>query len=243
MSKFTTFTTNPVGEDFICSDIHGNFELLESYLSEIEFNPAEDRLFCLGDLIDRSEHSPLAFEYLKKPWFYSILGNHEMMLIDAFEKKDEILKQLWHRCGGHWAIDLTLDELEPYYNALIELPIGIELELYSGKKVGLIHAGLPENTDWNDIKQSLSVLPKSGFDSNTELLQIILWDRPHLYNPASVSLAPVQNIDHVFHGHTIVYKMLLIENRSYIDLGSYNNARLGLVHPDDYLEQLQNTNI
>ena len=48
---------NNVGIDYICSDIHGHFSLLESQLEKVGFDPDKDRLFSLGDLIDRGDES------------------------------------------------------------------------------------------------------------------------------------------------------------------------------------------
>ena len=55
-----TFSPNDVGNDYICSDIHGHFSLLEAELSLISFDKNKDRLFCVGDLIDRGDESDLA---------------------------------------------------------------------------------------------------------------------------------------------------------------------------------------
>ena len=85
MSKLKTYLPNETGQDYICSDIHGHFSLLETQLTEVEFDKTKDRLFCLGDLIDRGDESFMALDYLNNPWFYSILGNHEIMLIEAYE--------------------------------------------------------------------------------------------------------------------------------------------------------------
>ena len=110
------FPPNSAGSDFICSDIHGHFSLLEAELSHINFNESRDRLFCLGDLIDRGDESPLALEWLKESWFYAIQGNHERMLINAYEQRSEMLWRQWMMWGGSWAEDMDFDELEPIYD-------------------------------------------------------------------------------------------------------------------------------
>jgi serine/threonine protein phosphatase 1 len=90
-----SFKKNPIGNDYICSDIHGHFYILEAELLRIGFDEQTDRLFCLGDLIDRGDESALALEWLKRPWFFAIQGNHERMLINAFESDSEILWRQW----------------------------------------------------------------------------------------------------------------------------------------------------
>ena len=67
----------------------------------------------------------------------------------------------------------------------------------------------------------------------------MLWGRPILDFGNPPDMEAVKNIDHVFHGHTIVKTFRVVENRTFMDLGSYNNAKLGFMHPDDYLEHLE----
>ena len=54
----------------------------------------------------------MVIDYLAKPWFYSILGNHEWMLIDAYENDNDHSLQQWYRWGGEWAEDLDKESLE-----------------------------------------------------------------------------------------------------------------------------------
>ena len=237
MSKIQSFSANRTGKDYICSDIHGHFDLLEQHLTAVSFDPARDRLFCLGDLIDRSDDSPRVLEYLNKPWLYSILGNHEIMLLEVCESRNPYTKQQWHFWGGDWAEDLSVEDLEEFYQAFIRLPIAIELELASGKKIGLVHANLPDKSDWNEIRSYLETLPQQNLNSYDALLRAMLWEKAPIYENYSVGLEAVTNIDHVFHGHTIVDEIIVLENRSYLDLGSYKHFRLGFIQPDEYLQK------
>jgi len=239
MSKFTFIAKNMTGKDYICSDIHGHFFLLEQKLEQVSFNPEKDRLFCLGDLIDRSADSPQVLDYLKKSWFYSILGNHEFMLIDACETDHPEAKQQWFSWGGHWAENLSDDELDEYYQAFIKLPIAIELELTAGKKVGLVHANLPDKINWLDVKETLESLANTHINHYGPLLREMLWESAPVYENYSLDIESVENIDHVFHGHTIVKEIIVLENRTFMDLGSYKHSRLGFIQPDQYLNQLQ----
>jgi len=77
------------GTDYICSDIHGHFYLLEKELKRVGFKEEVDRLFSLGDLIDRGDDSSQVLKWINKAWFYAIQGNHERMLINAFESQSD----------------------------------------------------------------------------------------------------------------------------------------------------------
>lgn len=127
------FLQNRHGKDYICSDIHGHFSLLSEQLAQINFNEQTDRLFSLGDLIDRGDESAQGLEWLAKPWFFAIQGNHERMLINAFESRSESLWFQWMMWGGNWAEDMDFDALEPFYLALSQLLLAIELALPNKK--------------------------------------------------------------------------------------------------------------
>jgi len=45
--------TNQAGKDYVIGDLHGCYELLERLLDAVGFDKSKDRLFSVGDLIDR----------------------------------------------------------------------------------------------------------------------------------------------------------------------------------------------
>lgn len=237
--KIKAFDKNNSGRDFICSDIHGHFSLLEKQLEAIGFSQANDRLFCLGDLIDRGDESNLVIEYLSKPWLHSILGNHELMLLDAFESESPHVRSQWNFWGGDWAEDFDDETLERYYEALVDLPMAIELSLDDEKKVGLVHAELPEQCDWEDIKWVLSSKDRRDNSTNTSLTYGMLWNKNQIRSPEATHnlIPPVNNIDHVFHGHTILSEITTISNRTFMDLGSYSSGKIGLIDPALFLKK------
>ena len=84
-----TFTYNIQGRDFAVGDVHGHFSALHEGLETIGFNPNCDRLFALGDLVDRGPESTQVGNWLEQPWFYSVQGNHEAMACAAISGNDE----------------------------------------------------------------------------------------------------------------------------------------------------------
>ncbi len=225
------YSYNKKGTDYICSDIHGHFFLLEEKLASVNFDRSVDRLFCLGDLINRSDDSVLVLDYLKEPWFYSIIGNHEAMLIGVCETDNPNARQQWHAWGGDWAEDLSDEELDRYFQVISKLPVAIELELKSGERAGLVHASLPDQADWHEVVDALKSLPDTGLGAYPPLLHPMLWEKASVYGNNSMRIESVKNISHVFHGHTIVNDIALLENRTYMDLGSYMHLRIGFRAP------------
>ena len=236
---FKSFSKNTAGTDYICSDIHGHFYLLEEKMRQANFNPDTDRIFSLGDLIDRGEDSHLVLDWLAKPWFYAVQGNHERMLINAVESESNMLAQQWFAWGGDWAEDLCFDELAPYFEALSVLPVAIELEVADEKKVGLVHAELPDQCDWLKIVNLLSKLSPDRLEANLEVSNM-LWKKTQAR--ASIDklhhVEPVKNISHVFHGHTIVEKRVTIQNRSFIDFGSYETGEIAFLNVNEFIQKL-----
>ena len=106
---FKYFSENPHGKDYVVGDLHGMFSLLESQLEKLKFNPETDRVFSVGDLVDRGPESFRVLEFLDKPWFFSIKGNHEMMLLEAKHKKTTYRSWI-NNNGGEW----WQDKLELY---------------------------------------------------------------------------------------------------------------------------------
>lgn len=228
---------NECGVDYICSDIHGHFSLLGKQLDRLGFDPDKDRLFSLGDLIDRGPESGDVLKWLEKPWFYAVQGNHERMLINTVEKRSSQLFSQWSCWGGEWAATLSISELENISEQLQRLPVAIELQLTGNKKAALVHAELPDVCDWNQIK-SLLLSSCSHDIEDSSIISDMLWksSQPTRSKEGARLIEPVQNIDHVFHGHTIVDFITTLTNRTFLDLGSYLTGDIRIVEPNLTIE-------
>ena len=97
-NKIISFEENTKGLDYVLGDIHGRFDLVYQNLKEVGFDTARDRLFCVGDLIDRGPYSHHVVEFLQSSYVHAVRGNHEDMLLAFYEKnpdadQDSILDQ------------------------------------------------------------------------------------------------------------------------------------------------------
>ena len=88
--------------DYIVGDIQGCFKGLQALLKSVQFNPAEDKLYAVGDVIGRGPDSLATLEYLYAlgDSFDTVLGNHDLHLLAIFcgirkakasDKLDELL--------------------------------------------------------------------------------------------------------------------------------------------------------
>lgn len=216
-----TYTKNELGTDYIVGDIHGAFALLATELLKINFDQTKDRLFSVGDLVDRGDDSEAALTWLKKPWFFAVRGNHEQMAID-FGTYAGMDRSTYAYNGGQWFLDLDKDDRKLYQDAFKALPYMIELEADIGK-IGIIHAEVPGD-DWNKAVQMAYNRDIRGveFDINDPFPNVALWNRDRItYNVKT----NVQNIDYVVVGHTPQKEMKTLGNVLYIDTGAVFKGR------------------
>ena len=80
---------NKIGRDFVLGDLHGTTDLLRALMEHVAFDPDKDRLFSVGDLIDRGEDSPGGLTLLLEPWFHAVIGNHEDMMMDFIQNPND----------------------------------------------------------------------------------------------------------------------------------------------------------
>jgi serine/threonine protein phosphatase 1 len=188
---------NKNGRDFVCGDIHGCFSYLEERLIEISFNRNNDRLFCVGDLIDRGPESRMAVDYLEMPWFYSVLGNHEEMLIMALCNR--YYRDNHIRNGGKWVYKEALSYKTKLFKAVDKLPLIIQV----GDAI-IAHAVLPAVHSLEDIETNPH-----------DYLETVLWERERI--PPVL----IPEISKVYVGHNIVTEPTVYGITTNIDTGAF----------------------
>jgi serine/threonine protein phosphatase 1 len=95
-SVIRSLLTNCHGKDYVVGDLHGCYDLLQRVLDEVSFNKTHDRLFSVGDLIDRGPDSLACLQLLAEPWFFAVKGNHEDLMLEFFQsyRRDGHLEDL-----------------------------------------------------------------------------------------------------------------------------------------------------
>jgi serine/threonine protein phosphatase 1 len=233
MTFFRRFDRNGNGRDFVVGDVHGCFGLLRAAMAKANFDESRDRLFSVGDLVDRGPESEKAVEWLAKPWFHAVRGNHEQMAVDA--DLGQIDANLHVINGGLWFYSLLECERRDTAVAFAELPYAIEIDTPSGK-AGLVHAEVPGD-DWKEFRELLQYADH-GIPQNFEHMErFALWGRDVIRGRTPFN--GVANIDRVYVGHTPVSDRQIIGNVHYIDTGACFGKKLTLVciTNDESLEQ------
>ena len=76
-SRVSRVSCNAAGRDFVAGDVHGCFRTLERALAALAFDASRDRLFGVGDLVERGPHSAEALDWIQRRFTAVALGNHE----------------------------------------------------------------------------------------------------------------------------------------------------------------------
>lgn len=202
------FARNTAGRDFVVGDIHGEFGLLDRALQEAGFDGRRDRVFSVGDLIDRGRDSPAALTWLAKPWFHAILGNHEAMALDAVGDADALF--WWTRVnGGQWWLEQDEGLQQRMLDTLAELPLAFEVETGAGR-IGMVHADVPVGLTWDAFMDRLA-------NSDMRARETALWGRSRARGTAH---GVVEGVERVYCGHTPVDNPRMADNVCFIDTGA-----------------------
>ncbi|WP_052501665.1 metallophosphoesterase [Thiomicrospira microaerophila] len=247
-----TIALNTRGTDYVIGDVHGHPARIEQALASVGFNPQRDRLFCLGDLIDRGRDSLGVLAYLDQPWFYAVRGNHEQMLINRFRypivhpfhanKTQPSAMKLHAKNGGAWFDALVEeDDQQAVYQRCAGLALSITLASPWGT-IGLVHAEVPRTCDdWN---QFVSQLPK-----DEALREQSLWSRWFVGDVYDIEqqcylAQPIDaprylgGVVACVHGHTAVRQPVVNGNQIWIDT-AHLSGQLSILSIRNVIEQIQ----
>lgn len=243
LALWQAFDRNEAGQDFAVDDIHGHFPALERLLAKAGFNKRHDRLFSVGDLIDRGPASTSFTDYLQRPWFHAIRGNHEQMMIES--ATDPGMLETWEANGGSWATEhMGLAAIDRMRAAADRLPLAIEVMTRRGR-IGLVHAHLPFPT-WGAFRQALQAISAVHFDPQPVEgerraspyfpinASVCLWEAMYSratayemlkrarYSPETADALRIPDLDALVIGHTSLFggASLSVANLHLIDTGA-----------------------
>ncbi|MGE8101270.1 metallophosphoesterase [Pseudomonas fluorescens] len=222
MTQVQRFTINTAGRDFAVGDIHGHFTRLQAALDAVDFNPATDRLFSVGDMVDRGPESTEVDVWLAKPWFFAVQGNHEQMAVDGHRLSHKGQASYLHIInGGTWLYGLSSAEQTFYVDLFAELPIVIEVMTPMGP-VGIVHADCP----FDDWAQMLGALEREQGSTRCSVQTICQWSRTRITTENNTG---VTGIRAVIVGHTVVLQPTVLGNVYHIDTGGWMGGYFTLI--------------
>lgn len=203
---------------FVVGDIHGEYDLLQHELLNANFNYEKDLLVSVGDLIDRGKSNIECLQLIREPWFESVLGNHEDMMINAVLHNASNYIDAWVKNGGIWyySLDaedkLLVDSLAKYADE--NVPHIIELSL-NGKTIVVCHADYP----------SKHYSPNKAMD-----VMGLIWSRERMNQlNADIDNGGIDGADLFVFGHTVVHRVTQHHNCVWIDTGAVYGGELTML--------------
>jgi serine/threonine protein phosphatase 1 len=241
--------SNAIGRDFVIGDLHGCFDLLESLMKAVDFNIHQDRLFSVGDLIDRGPFSLRCLQLITEPWFYAVMGNHETMMLDYFEvylqkgyigsdfdfdESDEIGYLLY---GGEWVKDyyqLDNGTMSKAFDHGLELATSLPLLIVVGEndqRFHIVHSELlrPDYST-NEIKVWLDSNIDQWLSSNAMpdgVKERFYWGRTLMEGHLNPVPQVQEGLSVTFCGHTIGKNIRQKLSHICLDTGAYASAENG----------------
>ncbi|MBK6616506.1 metallophosphoesterase [Ottowia sp.] len=188
------FVRNTRGRDFVVGDIHGAYDLVIQAMKSARFDPAVDRLFVPGDLVDRGEESMRARRFLRQGYVHCSRGNHEQWWIDMYadgRPQNEVVAAMGRGMGVGWWLNSAPADADELVDLFRALPLAMEIETERGV-VGVVHADVPSGMNWDEFVQALE-------RGDRDVVRAAQWGRARI-NAGDASGVP--GIDRVFVGHT-----------------------------------------
>lgn len=187
---------NERGRDFVVGDIHFKTIDLHKGLTALGFDSAVDRVVGVGDVIDRGPGVLDGLKLLGESWFFTVKGNHEQMLIDAYRENPNAV---YAANGARWWMSIADDSKSMIIEKLESLPSAIEIESTRGT-VGVVHADVPAGMSWQDFAGSLD---------NAQIENVAFWSMTRVIKHYREG---VPGIWRVCTGHTWVPQPLRLGN-------------------------------
>lgn len=214
---------NTKGRDFAVSDVHGYYDYLSRLLDKVEFDDQVDRLFIIGDLVDRGPKSLDALDWIRRPYVYASLGNHDYWCLQAGQHGN-LLEH--YQQGGEWFYDLDENDRADILDALYKLPLAMQVKGHDGKLFGMVHAEcMPD--DWRAYTGLITTGKGYTPLMLEELFLDSIWLRDRITN---YDTSKITSVDRVYVGHSSVKEVITLGNVTYIDTGvCYPKGKMTLI--------------
>jgi serine/threonine protein phosphatase 1 len=214
---------NQNGIDWLCGDLHGQYDALQSALSDAGFRSDCDRLFLLGDVIDRGPKSQELLNWvLSTDYVYSLMGNHELMFVASSFNSG--YRDRHRAIGGEWVDHIDFSEYRKLTTRCVQqMPLTITLAC-DNYSLGLVHAQSPAD-NWLDVQQAV---PSEKFSIDCT------WP----WNRAQGSDQTIAGVTAVVSGHIGTANVIQKGNQIWIDTLE-QTGKMTLVPVNDIFDWVQ----
>lgn len=164
---------------YAIGDVQGCYAELRDLLALISFNPQHDRIWFVGDLVNRGPQSLAVLRYVRSlgDAAITVLGNHDLHLLAVAHGGNDRLRD-----------DDTLDEIlrakdcDELLDWLRNRPL---MHYDAGLNYALVHAGLPPQWDLHTAQACARELETALRNDNTmrELFAHMYGNQPDQWSP------------------------------------------------------------
>ncbi|NJM68277.1 MAG: serine/threonine protein phosphatase [Acaryochloris sp. RU_4_1] len=193
---------------FVIGDVHGYYQGLLDLLSLLNLNDL-DKVYFLGDLIDRGPDSARVVSLVKQHAYTCLMGNHEQMMFAALTNlswNSEVLP-IWLQAGGRETLQSysSKQHLREDLEWIKTLPYYLDLGDY-----WLVHAGV-----------------NPGLSLDTQTIQEFCWIRREFHNMAE----PYFGNKVIITGHTMTFTFSGVEPGQIVQGAGWLGIDTGAYHP------------
>lgn len=233
---------NKIGRDFVIGDLHGSYKLLMKFMYAIGFDKKKDRLFSVGDLVDRGQQSLECLRLINEPWFFPVLGNHEQMMycaIDPYGDREWLYANAFFKNGGSWisgydVIDKRA-ELKDLCETLATMPRVRTIK--GSNKVHIIHAELTSDVPITDAmiedNETLTEMCESqAYDGDSSMWGRVVFGQFYNMPPenekvkqSKLDIFNSDDLSLIISGHTIVKQPIRFGKLLNLDTGAWFSPR------------------
>jgi len=205
----------------VIGDVHGCFYTLQSLVEKIREEYPDIPIYCVGDLVDRGNHSYEVFEYVISEKIVFTPGNHDFMFFASIRDPASLMGRSWRFNGAETTLASykdKFDQMNEHLDLIKSAPLFINSE-----DCFISHAGISihlKDKFPDDFLSNPSKLEKILQDDLFEQDSII-WTRGALLNIGKLQIV----------GHTHRKEVFFDEASKvlYIDTTAYGGNKLTAV--------------
>lgn len=169
---------------YAIGDLQGCFEALQHMLAHIAFDPAVDKIYLLGDLVNRGDNSLAVLRWARENDIHAILGNHDLHLLALAEGMTKSLP------GDTLHAILAAPDRDELLYWLRNLPLAAQVCGYL-----LVHAGLlPQWTIAQALDLAAEVHVKLSSDDYRLFLEQMYGNKPAYWHKELTGMARLRVI-------------------------------------------------
>ncbi len=217
------------GRDLVVGDLHGHLARFEQALERVGFDPAIDRVLSVGDLIDRGPESLATLALIEQPWFFAVLGNHELMLLNllGYYGSRRHARKSYATGSGAWILDAMARErkrISRLADAVAALPLALHID--SDIAFNVMHGdlcALGSRQDRLFASETISVHAAEDVSSSRanlagaskDGLRLLPFDR----QAVALSASPLTELPITYVGHSPTRHITVHNSHVYIEQG------------------------